>query len=294
LPGTYSVSETQAAGYDASFSESCTGGSITLAVNENKTCTITNQDKPAMLRIVKHVINDNGGTKTASDFTLTITAGNPSSSSIQGSEEGTVVSIDAGSYSVAEIADAGYTTTYSEGCSGTVGIDGSVSCIVTNDDIAPVIENEPQTPTETPAAPAPASGGGNGPISGSFGATFGQVLGASTGPDGTTGVEAPLSCSKYLTSYLKFGARNDAGQVKKLQEFLNEELGLTIPVNGIFGPATFKAVKMLQAAHTEDILAPWSKVGPALTDPTGYVYKTTQYWINKHKCQSLNEAAPVL
>jgi hypothetical protein len=82
--------------------------------------------------------------------------------------------------------------------------------------------------------------------------------------------------------YLKFGARNDAGQVKKLQEFLNEELGLTIPVNGIFGPATFKAVKMLQAAHTEDILAPWSKVGPALTDPTGYVYKTTQYWINKH------------
>ena len=39
-------------------------GSITLALNDNKTCTITNNDITATLKVVKTITNDNGGTIT--------------------------------------------------------------------------------------------------------------------------------------------------------------------------------------------------------------------------------------
>ena len=32
------------------------------------TCTITNDDKAATLTVIKHVVNDNGGTAVAGDF----------------------------------------------------------------------------------------------------------------------------------------------------------------------------------------------------------------------------------
>src|SRR5207247_7501765 len=45
-------------------------GTITLAPGDNKTCTITNDDKAATLTLVKTVVNNDGGTKTPSDFSL--------------------------------------------------------------------------------------------------------------------------------------------------------------------------------------------------------------------------------
>ena len=36
-----------------------------------KTCTITNDDNSPRLIVIKHVINDNGGTAVAGDFTMT-------------------------------------------------------------------------------------------------------------------------------------------------------------------------------------------------------------------------------
>ncbi len=46
--GTYAVTETGATGYEASYSGDCDStGSITIGANENKTCTITNDDIPA-------------------------------------------------------------------------------------------------------------------------------------------------------------------------------------------------------------------------------------------------------
>ena len=72
-PGAYSVAETGGpAGYTGSFSAACTG---TIALGETKTCTVTNDDQPAKLIVKKIVINDNGGTKTAADFSFKVNDG---------------------------------------------------------------------------------------------------------------------------------------------------------------------------------------------------------------------------
>ena len=124
-------------------------------------------------------------------------------------------------------------------------------------------------------------GGGNGPVVGSFGVVngIGQVLGAST----TTLPTLPSSCKPLLTTYMRIGRSNNSAEVKKLQIFLNAQLHLSIPVTGFFGPATEAAVKQFQAAHPDQVLTPWG-----LTAPTGYVFKTTQRWVNLLNCPSLN------
>src|SRR5205085_6989298 len=71
--GAYSVSETGPSGYSSTFSSDCTG---TIAGGETKTCTVTNDDKPGTLIVKKHVVNDNGGTRPASDFTMSVTGTN--------------------------------------------------------------------------------------------------------------------------------------------------------------------------------------------------------------------------
>ena len=78
---TYTVDENPPAGWNlTSITCSVTsdnGGSATSSVltgittfnlkeGENRTCTVTNDDQAANLNVIKHVVNDNGGTKTAS------------------------------------------------------------------------------------------------------------------------------------------------------------------------------------------------------------------------------------
>jgi uncharacterized repeat protein (TIGR01451 family) len=133
-PGAYSVDEGAHAGYFESLSADCSG---TIAVGESRTCTITNDDVPGTLIVKKHVINDNGGTKTAADFTMTVTGPNATPGTFAGDEQGTSVSVDAGSYSVDEGAHAGYTETIGTDCSGTIAIGETKTCTITNDDIAP-------------------------------------------------------------------------------------------------------------------------------------------------------------
>ena len=72
---------------------------------------------------------------------MNVTATNPSSASFPGAESpGTTISIDAGSYSVAESGGpSGYAATLSAGCSGSAVVGGSYTCTITND----------QKPTET-------------------------------------------------------------------------------------------------------------------------------------------------
>jgi len=48
-----------------------------IAVGQTKTCTITNNDIQPKLIVIKHVINDDGGTKTAANFTMNVTANSP-------------------------------------------------------------------------------------------------------------------------------------------------------------------------------------------------------------------------
>src|SRR6266581_4619536 len=136
--GTYTVSETGPSGYSATFSGDCaSNGSITLNLADVKSCTITNDDVAPTLTVIKHVINNDGGTKAASDFTLNVTGGSPSPASFAGSESGTAVTLHAGSYSVAETGPSGYASSLSAACSGSIGIGETKTCTVTNNDIQP-------------------------------------------------------------------------------------------------------------------------------------------------------------
>ena len=53
-----------------------------------------------ILTVKKHVINDDGGTKNAGDFTIRLSGNNPSVSEFAGSESGTSVILSAGLYGV--------------------------------------------------------------------------------------------------------------------------------------------------------------------------------------------------
>jgi hypothetical protein len=138
--GTYNMSETGPAGYLAS-AWVCVGGdqngsSITLANGQSATCTITNDDQTAHLKLVKVVTNNNGGTAVASDFTLS--AAGPTPLSGAGGAESDV---NAGTYNLSETNVAGYSASAwvcvggtQNGSNITLGLGQSATCTITNDD----------------------------------------------------------------------------------------------------------------------------------------------------------------
>ncbi len=137
-PGTYAAAETSVpAGWDLASSTCSDGsapGSIALEAGETVTCTFTNTRKAA-LTVIKHVVNDNGGSKTASQFPIQVSGSSPNPASFAGAEvPGTSVAIGAGTYNVSETEDPGYTASYSAGCSGNIPAGGSATCTITNDD----------------------------------------------------------------------------------------------------------------------------------------------------------------
>jgi|GEM_PF-1121900 len=135
--GSYNVTESGPSGYTASFSADCSG---TIASGQTKTCTVTNDDQPAKLIVIKHVINDNGGTATAANFTLDSGGSNDSPDDFAGAESpGTQVTLDAGSYNVTESGPAGYAASFSADCSGTIANGQTKTCTVTNNDISPTL-----------------------------------------------------------------------------------------------------------------------------------------------------------
>jgi hypothetical protein len=82
------------------------------------------------------VINDDGGTAVAGDFTLDSGGTNDSPDNFAGQEApGTTVTLDAGSYDVSETGPSGYTESDSAACSGTIGLGETKTCTVTNNDI---------------------------------------------------------------------------------------------------------------------------------------------------------------
>jgi len=92
----------------------------------------------ATLIVIKHVINDNGGTAVAANFTMTVHDPGPNPSPFPGAEAtGTTVTVDAGSYWVSESGPSGYAKSESSDCSGTIAAGQTKTCTVTNDDIAP-------------------------------------------------------------------------------------------------------------------------------------------------------------
>src|SRR5204863_386161 len=135
--GSYWVSESGPSGYASSHSAACSGS---INVGETKTCTVTNDDIAAKLKVIKHVVNDNGGTATAASFTMSVTGSSPSPASFAGAESpGTTVTLNAGSYSVGETGPSGYASSASSDCSGSLAIGQTKTCTLTNDDIQPIL-----------------------------------------------------------------------------------------------------------------------------------------------------------
>ena len=122
--GLYRVTETSDSRYDTSYSAGCTG---IISTGETRSCTITNNDKRtdnARLVVIKTVINDNGRTKQASDFTISVSGNGPSPNLFGGrASPGITVNLRSGPYSVTETPDPQYTTSYSQGCSGSISSD---------------------------------------------------------------------------------------------------------------------------------------------------------------------------
>lgn len=144
----YALSETGPSNYTAG-TFSCDGGTqdgdnIQLAAGDSVTCTINNDDIPPQLHLRKIVTNNNGGTAVATDWTLT--ADGTGSNDLSGSTP-----VDSGSglqadtWALGESGPAGYSSGGGYVCVGgtqvgqniTVGIGGSATCTITNNDIPP-------------------------------------------------------------------------------------------------------------------------------------------------------------
>lgn len=143
--GSYSIVENAAAGYATTYANSLNGSpnctSLAVPNGGTVTCTIINDDIAPKLRIVKHVINDNGGTAVASDWTMDVTAGYPSSNHFAGAESpGVLITVDVGAYSVDESGGpSGYAKNLGVGCSGSIALGETKNCVITNNDIKPVL-----------------------------------------------------------------------------------------------------------------------------------------------------------
>lgn len=137
--GAHSVAETTLSGYEAGdWGGDCSAdGKITLKLGDSKTCTITNDDIAPVLKLVKVVVNDNGGTAVVSDFTPSIDNNT--------SSWNTFISLKAGNYTASETNLPGYqASAWSGDCNAngtiTLAVGDKKTCTITNDDIAPTVK----------------------------------------------------------------------------------------------------------------------------------------------------------
>ncbi|HEU5056223.1 MAG TPA: hypothetical protein VFU21_06850, partial [Kofleriaceae bacterium] len=179
--GTYTLSESGPTGYVAS-AWSCAGGTqvgdtIAVGLGQSATCTISNDDMPPVLILVKHVVNDNGGLASADDWVLSATGGPTPIFGSGGASSGPTFS--AGTYSLGELGPLGYAASawscvggVQSGSQITVGVGVSATCEITNNDRPPylklvkqVINDNGGTAvasdwTVSAAGPSPISGAG--------------------------------------------------------------------------------------------------------------------------------------
>ena len=101
-------------------------------------CTFYNSLAEGTITVIKHVVNDNGGTASAGDFTIDLGDGN---TTFPGAEApGTTNTFTHGyAYNVSESGPGGYSASYSGDCSGTIEAGVDKTCTITNDDVAPTL-----------------------------------------------------------------------------------------------------------------------------------------------------------
>jgi uncharacterized repeat protein (TIGR01451 family) len=142
-PGNFSVSESTDGAYSSVQTGDCSG---TIAIDQTLTCTITYDDIAPTLTVIKHVINDDGGTAAASDFMLHLKVKNGADvvgSPDQGSETGVLYTLSSGPYVVSEDTPTnGYAQVAITGdcdSSGEITLQPgeNKTCAITNDDIPP-------------------------------------------------------------------------------------------------------------------------------------------------------------
>ena len=121
-----------------SQSAGCSGS---IALGQTKTCTVTNDDNAPKLTLVKHVVNDNGGTAVAAMWNLA--AAGPTGFDGAGPSVSSGAGFDAGSYDLSESGPAGYDASawvcsagQVDGDTVSVGLGDDVTCTITNDDVA--------------------------------------------------------------------------------------------------------------------------------------------------------------
>jgi cysteine-rich repeat protein len=152
-PGTYQLLESGGpAGYNPSNwvctgASAATANSVTLEPGNVATCTITNDDQAPSLTLAKTMVNDNGGTAKASDWTLSaarfgvVAVIGPGPSVPSGDD------LQAGTYTLHEAGGPSGYTASAWVCSGdgsqpsnnsiTLGIGEAATCTITNDDDDP-------------------------------------------------------------------------------------------------------------------------------------------------------------
>jgi len=160
--GTYVLSESGPDGYELT-SLTCSNApdvevtEVTLELGANVTCTFVNDDIAPSLTIVKHVVNNNGGTATVADFdvmtdagTLVFDSGVSVGSTTTYTANAIAGLIPGQPYSLSEIDAPGYlernwkcrnadSGAYDSG-SVTLELGEDVTCEITNDDITPTLK----------------------------------------------------------------------------------------------------------------------------------------------------------
>lgn len=126
-PGSYAATET----VDPKYDEIANDGPAVVTSGGTATITITNKQHYSHLIVIKHV--DGPTSKTASNFTMTVTGNHPSQTSFAGAEApGVDVTLWTGAYTADESATLGFIKTTSADCSGSLAVGETKTCTITN------------------------------------------------------------------------------------------------------------------------------------------------------------------
>ena len=101
-------------------------------------CAPGQPPQPANLIVIKEVVNDNGGTASPGDFTISVDDDGTNPADFPGAAApGTTVQVDPGPYVVTETGPPGYAATLSTDCVGSIAAGETKTCTITNNDSPP-------------------------------------------------------------------------------------------------------------------------------------------------------------
>jgi len=230
--GSYTVRETGQTGYTGVISGDCAAdGSITLALGDVKSCTITNTDNPPILRLRKTLTKDNGGTNAATEWTLNADkVGTTSDPELTGTTpvNSSTTAFQIGTYTLSETNGPSGYTPGSWACvlTGTstavtvtssqvaLGLGQDVTCTINNDDNAPsltlnkIVVNDNGGQAVESAWTLTANGGTAGTLSGAGAAGSADVVSGATFKAGTYALSesGPAGYTPTAWSCVKNGA----------------------------------------------------------------------------------------